>query len=63
MLCTDGPVPDLISRNYIRHWTGCTCSTRVSSHKAEAAMLLVVKIDVGALAGKKMRMSAFCGAD
>jgi len=26
-------------------------------------MLLVVKIDVGALAAKKMRMRAFCGAD
>ncbi len=30
---------------------------------AEAAMLLVVKIDVGALAAKKLRMRAFCGAD
>jgi len=26
-------------------------------------MLLVVKIDVSALAAKKMRMRAFCGAD
>jgi len=34
-----------------------------SSHVAEAAMLLVVKIDVSALAGTKMRMRAFCGAD
>ena len=36
------------------------CSTRVSSHGAKAAMLLVVKIDVSALAGTKMRMRAFC---
>ena len=40
------------------------CSAHVSSHGAEAAMLLVVKMIVSALADrKKMRMMAFCGAD
>jgi hypothetical protein len=32
------------------------CSTCVSSHGAKAAMLLVVKIDVSALAATKMRI-------
>ena len=41
------------------------CSTRIISHGAEAAMLIIVDADVNALVGKekKMRVKAFFGAD
>ena len=40
-------------------------STCISSHGAEAAMLIIVDADVNALVGreKKMRVKAFFGAD
>ena len=39
--------------------------TRIISHGAEAAMLIIVDADVNALVGKekKMRVKAFFGAD
>jgi hypothetical protein len=40
-------------------------STCISSHGAEAAMLIIVDADVSALVGKEknMRVKAFIGAD
>ncbi len=47
------------------HVPRSTSSTCISSHGAEAAMLIIVAADVNALVGKekKMRVKAFFGAD
>ena len=50
------------SSQHCRHVPRSTC---ISSHGAEAAMLIIVDADVNALVGmeKKMRVKAFFGAD